>query len=474
MERANTKRGLLSRNDFFWYQKLAHRFAMKRLACALWLDMGLGKTATVLTVIQDLAHDWGLHKALVIAPLRVARSVWQEETEEWKHLQGMKVVKVLGTPAQRRAALAQDADVYVINFENLLWLFKEFKADWPFDFVCVDEASRLRSHEAKAFTLLKLLRKHKKIRRFIELTGTPAPKSYENIWSQMYLLDECKTLNAPTLGEFRRQHFNARKNAHGGYDYTLIKGREKKIQEKLKPLVLSIKVQREKEFRKNVIKIRLNDKDQQAYNEMQRDYILGILEEHGVTDIEAVNAGVLKNKLQQLASGNIYHTNEETGVRRVIKLHDKKLDVLESVMEEHPGEQILIAYNFNHERDAIKRRFPNVVDMNDVDDIENRWNKGEFQYMMGHPASIGHGLNLHKGGARILCWYGLTWDLELFLQMNKRLDRTGQVNEGIIHILAMEGTVDEQIIKRLFDRDITQDDLMKAVMRFATRGSVYL
>lgn len=456
---------LKKKADLFDYQQTVIEFIQSRKSCAVWLDMGTGKTISVLTAIQALFADFAIAKVLVVAPLRVANSVWDEEIEEWEHTKGLRVSKILGTAEERRAALKKPADIYIINNENLLWLYRELRKNWDFDTVVLDEASRYRNANSKGFILLEKLRQYKKIERLIELTGTPSPNSYEEIWAPMFLLDRGKALNAPTIGVFREHHFDSREAFHGGKEYTLRKGQEAAIQKRLKNLVIAYKHER-KESEKplvNVIPVTLSEADMELYDELARDLVLEICD--GV-EIEAVNSGVLYGKLQQMASGNVYYEDEETNTRKVKHLHNAKLDALESVLEENRGKQILIGYAYRHEAEAIKKRFPEIQDIRDIKDAEKKWNQGKIRLMMGHPASMGHGLNLHKGGAHTMVWYGLTWNLEWYQQMNKRLDRTGQKNRVTIHILCCRDTLDETIVDRLAQKDVRQADLVDAVCKF--------
>lgn len=450
---------LLKRNQFFDYQERAYRFAVENPYCAWWIDMGLGKTAPALTVAADMLEDFGASKVLVIAPKRVAKHTWPDEVKEWEHLKHLRVSDCTGGEKAGLAGLARDADIYTINTENIWWLVEHYKKKWPFDMVIIDESSRFKTPSAKCFRALKKLVKRGLIDRIIQLTGTPAPNGLLDVWAPMYLLDKGKALGT-TYSGYRDQYFQS---DYMGYKYEIRPGCEDRIYEHISDKVLVIKGSNAAEPVYNRLTVELSRKSRELYETMLKELIVELSDGDSLV---AVNKAVLSNKLQQLATGEIYIQDEDTGEKHVKSLHTEKLAALESIVEESGGQPILVGYAFKHELAAIKKRFPHAATIDDGDDVIQRWNRGEIKMLVGHPASMGHGLNLQKGG-HIAVWYGLTWSLELYQQFNKRLARTGQKEQVVIHHIVCKETVDELILEVIKTKDATQDALTDAVMSLA-------
>lgn len=446
----------LKRNQFFDYQDRAYQFAVDHPFCAWWIDMGLGKTAPALTVAADMLADFGASKVLVVAPKRVAKHTWPDEVNDWEHLKHLRVSDCTGGEKAGLAGLARDADIYTINTENIWWLVEHYKKNWPFDMVIIDESSRFKTPSAKCFRALKKLVKRGLIDRIIQLTGTPAPNGLLDVWAPMYLLDKGEALGSTFTG-YRDTFFQA---DYMGYKYETRAGAEDRIYERISDKVLVIKGSNASEPVYNNVDIVLSQKNRDLYEQMAKDLIVELTDGD---EIVAVNKAVLSNKLQQLASGQIYIQDEDTGDKHVRALHSEKLAALESIVEESGGKPLLVGYSFKHELAAIQRKFPHAATIDDGDDIIQRWNRGEIKMLVGHPASMGHGLNLQHGGHTAV-WYGLTWSLELYQQFNKRLARTGQKEQVIIHHLVCKNTVDELILQVLKRKDVTQDALTNAVM----------
>ena len=435
------------------YQRTAYDWIMEHERCGLFLDMGLGKTVITLTAVQDLIDSLDAEKVLVIAPKRVAEDTWSREAQKWDHLQGLRISKVLGSAAERRKALQADADVYVVNRENVVWLIGEMPR-WDFDTVVIDELSSFKSPEAKRFRALR-----KAIagsRRVIGLTGTPAPNGYLDLWSEIYLLDRGARLGRTVTG-YRQEFFRnvSRDPAYG--IYVEKPGAQKKINALLEDICMSMKAVDYLDMPEkveNVIPVRLTESEFLKYRQMEQAALLQM--DDGAT-IEAFSAAAVMGKLLQLANGFAYDLDKTPH-----RIHEKKLDALEEIIDCSQGQPVLVFYNFQADREALLQRFPKARILDTGQDISD-WNAGRVPLIMAHPASVGHGLNIQEGG-HIIVWYGLTWSLELYQQANARLYRQGQASKTVvIHHLVVAGTVDEQVMRALKTKDTTQAALMWAL-----------
>jgi SNF2 family DNA or RNA helicase len=434
------------------YQAYSTDFIINHKAAGLFLEQGLGKTVITLTAIWILLYDYfDATKVLVIAPLRVARDTWSRECEKWEHLRGLSISKVVGSERERKMALYQKADIYVINRENVEWLIKN--KEWDFDTVIIDELSSFKSPSSKRFRALKKVRH--KIKRIVGLTGTPAPNGLLDIWSQIYLLDGGERLGR-TYSGYRSRYFHPQKYVNGGIptDYQINEDAEEKIYERISDICISMKAL---EYLKmpecifNKVPIELDEKEMKLYRQLERDLLLPLDD----SEVDAANAAVLSNKLLQMAGGAVY---DEFGDVKTI--HDKKLDALEDLIEAANGKPVLVYYGFKHERDRIKNRF-DVGEINTSEDIA-KWNGGEMQIALCHPASTGHGLNLQDGGCTII-WFSMTWSLELYQQANARLWRQGQKQTVVIHHIIAKNTIDERVMVALENKDTSQAALIEAV-----------
>ncbi|WP_123053068.1 DEAD/DEAH box helicase [Clostridium sp. JN-1] len=436
------------------YQAFSTEFILKHKSAGLFLECGLGKSVITLTAIVELMYNmFDVSKVLVIAPLRVADTTWQDEIEKWEHLKYLKLSKILGSKKNRIMALYKKADIYTINRENVPWLVDFYKNDWPFDMVVIDELSSFKSPSAKRFKALKKVRH--KIKRIVGLTGTPAPNGLLNIWSQIYLLDGGERLGRTFTG-YRNRYFHPQKYINGVIpaDYVINEDAEKRIYEKISDICISMKALdylKMPECIFNKVMVELSEKDMKLYRKLERDLLLPFED----SDVDAKNAAVLSNKLLQMASGAVY---DEFGDVKLI--HDKKLDALEDLIEAANGKPVLVYYGFKHDKDRIKERFE-VEEINTSEDIA-RWNEGKIQIALCHPASTGHGLNLQEGGCTII-WFSLTWSLELYQQANARLYRQGQKHTVVIHHIIAKYTVDEKVIQALENKDTSQTALIDAV-----------
>lgn len=452
---------MLKKEQLHDYQNNTVQHIKNTPFAGVFLDMGLGKTVSSLTAIRDLILDMDIKSVLVIAPKRVAETVWQEETQNWEHLTDLVCSKIVGTPAQRLLALNKFADVYIMGRDNISWLadvILKSKKKPPFDCLVLDELSSFKNAKSQRFKKLKVLRPF--FKRIIGLTGTPTPNGLIDLWPQMYLLDGGERLEK-TITAYRNKYFYpGASNGHIVYSYSLKKGADELIQDKISDICISMKAKDYltlPERFDNYIKMDLGRDVMASYKQFERDNVLAMGDDLG-SDISAINAAVLSNKLLQYANGAIYTDDGD-----VVELHDSKLKELHDIVDSAAGQPILVAYNFKHDKDRIMKYLKdyNPVDIKDDGAIE-AWKQGKIKVLLAHPASAGHGLNIQKGG-HIMVWFGLTWSLELYQQFNARLDRQGQTHSPIIHHLVANGTIDERVIKVLTDKDKTQESLLKAI-----------
>ena len=392
-----------------------------------------------------------MQKVLVIAPLRVAQTTWQDENLKWRHL-NLKINAVLGSESERLSALKKSADIYVINRENVQWLINYYRKNFPFDMVVIDESSSFKNPQAKRFKALKKIRPM--IKKIVELTGTPAPNSLIDLWAQIFLLDGGERLGK-TLGEYRRKYFTAgARNGYVVYNWIPIKNAEKIIYKKISDICISMKSE---DYLKlppmitNAVQIPLSNAVELSYRRFEKDLILTVKE--GI--LNASNAAVLANKLLQFANGAVY---DDEG--KIIEVHEEKLNALAEIVET-VNQPILIFYWFKHDLERLLKKFPDAVQLKNAENI-SEWNCGKIKILLAHPASAGHGLNLQYGG-NIIVWFSLTWSLEYYQQANKRLHRNGQNKPVIIHHLIAKNTIDETILKVLSDKNSRQENLLTAL-----------
>ncbi len=437
------------------HQRAGIDWITERPACALLWGMGTGKTVTTLTAIDRLLFDL-LEEGpvLVIAPKRVAENTWSKETEKWEHLQHLRVSKIMGTAQQRAAALKARADIYVINRENVVWLVDFLGGRWPFPIVVIDELSSFKSAQAKRWKALRRVRG--RIRRLIGLTGTPRPNGLEDLWPEVYLLDQGARLGR-TLGAFRAHYLVPEKmNGHIVYSYRPRAGAEAEAYDRLGDICMSIRKDDVLDLPGQIyedIELTAPPSLLKKYKQFERDKVLECLDADG--EIVAGSAAALTNKLLQFANGAVY--DMDGGVH---ELHTIKLDALEELLEEAGGDNVLVLYAYKHDRDRIRKRIT-CRELDKPEDID-AWNRGEIPVAIAHPASIGHGLNLQDGG-HIIVWYGLTWSLELYQQANERLNRPGQQHVCRVYHLILKGTHDERVLQALKNKDEGQAAALEAL-----------
>ena len=425
---------------------------------ALFLEMGLGKTVITLDAINQLRYDrLCVRRVLIIAPKKVAESTWQTEATKWQGLAHLRCSTVLGSLADRKAALAKSADIYIINRENTQWLVEYYKHAWPFDMVVIDESSSFKNHQAKRFKALKLVRS--RINRMVLLTGTPSPQSLLDLWPQVFLLDGGARLGK-TITSYRNTYFAPdKRSATIIYSYKLRPGSEAAIYQRISDICISMRSADYltlPELVYNDIPVKLDAAAQKTYDALERDMLLEIDE----STITAGTAAVLTNKLLQLCNGAVY---DEDG--QVIELQNCKIDALLETIEQLHGEHAVICYNFKHDKDRLLQALAGTglrVAVYEGDKQMQAWNAGQLDLLLAQPASCGYGLNLQQGGHHII-WFGLTWSLELYQQTNKRLHRQGQEHPVFVHHLIVKGGADEDVIASLQSKDQTQESLLNAL-----------
>ena len=441
------------------YQSYAIKYIEEHPIAAVLLDMGLGKTSITLTAINNLMFDSFLvHKVLVIAPLRVARDTWTSEAGKWDHLQNLICSVVVGTETERRAALLRQADVYIINRENIHWLINESGIPFDFDMVVIDELSSFKNHSTKRFKSLMRVRPF--VNRIVGLTGTPASNGLMDLWAEFKLLDMGQRLGR-FISKYRTEYFMPdKRNGMVVFSYKPLPFAEETIYKKISDITISMKSTdhlQMPELISSEYEVTLSEDEERVYKNLKSQLVLDLSGD----EITAANAASLSNKLCQMANGAIY-----TDVGCVHSFHDRKLDALEDIIESANGKPMLVAYWFKHDYDRISARLNKChIPFSRLDTSQsiNRWNKGEIPVALIHPASAGHGLNLQSGGSTIV-WFGLTWSLELYQQTNARLWRQGQTSKTVVvqHIIT-KGTIDEKVMTALKRKEHTQTALIEAV-----------
>lgn len=450
---------LLTRDMMHPYQNRTVEF-IKDIAgnsangCAVWLDMGLGKSVSTATAFSDLLSDFSVGRVLVIAPKRVAMTTWPLELRNWDHLMHLRFSVIGGTAKQRTAAILQRADVHIVSRDNVAWLVRMVGKQWPWDMVVIDESSSFKSQASNRWKALKQVLRM--ISRVVELSATPAPQGLIDLWPQFYLLDKGERLGA-TEKAFKKRWFIEDRERH------LIVPREHADAE-IHSLVSDITIHMNAEdyldmpeLIRNKVEVTLPRDKMIEYQNFERDMIMEF--EELDLEVEAENAATLTGKLLQFANGAMY-VNE---ARDWELLHDEKIEAVKEIVESHNGYPILIAYNFKSDLARLQKAFPGAMVMDDDPDTQRRWNDGEIPILLTHPASSGHGLNLQRG-SNVICWFGLNWSLELYLQLIGRLYRQGQTQKTVvIHHIVARNTVDERVLRVLNNKDATQKELLEAV-----------
>lgn len=452
------------------YQAYAIEFIKTHLIALLFLDMGLGKTSICLMAIKELMYrEFSITKVLVVAPLRVARDTWPAEVRKWEEVSGLRVSVLIGTSKEREAALQRNADIYTINRENLKWLvdyLESHRKKWPFDMVILDELSSFKNPKSLRFKALRRVRPY--IKRIVGLTGTPASNGLMDLWAEVAAVDGGKRLGR-FIGNYRASYFTPdRMNPYTGivYSYSLRPGAEEEIYDRISDITISMKAKDYLHMPGAVMvkhEVTMDKSERSVYEKLKEELVTTVKGE----EITASNAAVLSGKLLQLASGAIYSDDG-----KIMNIHEKKLDMLSDLVEQANGKPVLVAYWFKHDHERIMKRLTDEGyhprDLKTSKDIED-WNKGDIEVGLISPASAGHGLNLQEGG-HILIWYSMIWSLEMYQQTNHRLDRQGQKEVVSIHHIITKGTVDEDVMRALDEKDVTQEKLIAAVKANITEG----
>lgn len=441
------------------YQKFAINFILEHPIAAIFLDMGMGKSSITLTAIMELMYDrFEVSKVLIVAPLRVCKYTWPQEIVKWEHLSGLKFSLATGTAAERKMALKADADIYIINRENIPWLIDESGIPFDYDMVVIDELSSFKNHQSKRFKAFMKVRPW--VKRIVGLTGTPSSNGLMDLYAEFKMLDMGERLGR-FISQYRNAYFRpGRTNGMIVYNYVPLPGADKQIYEKISDITISMKGTDYLEMPELVnsrYEVYMDEHEAELYGGMEKELVLAL----PGGEITAANAAVLSGKLLQMSNGAIYSDDES-----VYSIHDRKLDALEDIIEAANGRSVLIAYWFQHDLDRIEKRLSDKkigFEKLDSDGSIARWNKGEIPVALIHPASAGHGLNLQDGG-NFLVWFGLTWSLELYQQTVARLWRQGQQSGTVVvqHIITA-GTIDEDVMDALEHKEVTQSRLIAAV-----------
>lgn len=450
---------MLGRDNLHAYQEKAVDFVLCNSRAALWIDMGLGKTVATLTALSDLKRDNKIGKTLIVAPLRVATHTWPTEIANWSHIDMSCTVLAGLTASKRINALNEDTDLHIINRENIPWLVEHFGQRWPYDCVVIDESSSFKSHTSQRWkSMRKVLGK---VKRMVQLTGTPAPNALLELWPQMYLLDKGERLEN-SRGKFLSKYCTLVGNPQWN-QWAVTPDRADAIHKAVSDVVLRMKADDYLDLpdRVNINHpVVLPPKARKAYEDMERDFLLAYAD----GEILAVNAAVQINKLLQMCNGNIYTENGD-----FINLHAAKVDALREIVESS-NEPILVAYNFKSDLAVLQKEFPEAVVIDKDNAVIDKWNRGEIPMLLAHPASAGHGLNLQPGGSLIV-WYGLSWSLELYQQFNARLHRQGQTKPVRVYHIVAEKTADNAVLNVLSKKGAVQNRLLEFVENIKTSNS---
>ena len=437
------------------YQKFATDFILSHPIAGVFLDMGLGKSVVTLSAIQELLFDrFEIRKVLIIAPLRVARDTWPDELMKWDHLKDIRWSVAIGTESQRYEALQRDADLYLINRENVKWLVCDSGLPFDYDMIVVDELSSFKSPKAARFRALRKARPS--VRRIVGLTGTPSSNGLMDLWAEINVLDMGERLGR-YIGRYRETYFVPdKRNAQVVFSYKPREDAEDAIYKKISDITISMRCEdyiRMPERVDNMVYVHLSDEEMALYRTLRKELILQLPD----GEIDAKDAKTVTGKLLQMANGAVY--NEDGGYSHI---HDRKLDALEDLIESANGKPVMVAYTYRHDLERILTRFPQARVIRESADIQE-WNAARIPVAVIHPESAGYGLNLQQGGSTLI-WFGLPWKLEAYLQTNFRLYRSGQPDRSVVihHILA-KSTLDEKVMRSLHEKNASQAALLDAV-----------
>jgi SNF2 family DNA or RNA helicase len=442
------------------YQRTATRWILQHPRCGLFLDMGLGKTVSTLTAVQEMIDDCEITRTLVVAPKKVAETTWSTEAEKWNHLQGLKVVKVMGTEKQRKLALAQNADVYVIGRDSFVWLVGLYGGMLPFDVLVIDELTSFKSAKSERFKAMRIA--VPTVKRVIGLTGTPAPNGLIDLWAQMYCLDQGERLGK-SITRYRETYFETHKWNNIVVRCDVKKGCDTIIRNKIADICLSMQA---KDYLQlpalltHTVQIQLSSATMAKYTQFEKEKVLEFADEHAgePANVLAQSAAGLMNKLSQFANGAIYDDD-----RNVHEIHSEKLDKLAEIIEAANGSSVLVFYQYKHDVTRIQKKLKGYkVEVYKDEKQLRAWNQGEIDVLLAHPGSTAFGLNMQQGGHYIV-WFGTGWNLELYQQANARLHRQGQQYPVTVYKLVCASTVDERASASLENKKSVQQSLLDSL-----------
>lgn len=450
------------------YQKIAMQWIIDKPKCGLFLDMGLGKTVSTLTAIQQLIDDCEVSRVLVVAPKKVAETTWSMEAEKWRHLHDLRVSKVLGTEKQRCLALAEKADVYVIGRDNFVWLVGKYGGQLPFDALVIDELTSFKNAKSERFKAMRIAVSG--VKRIIGLTGTPAPNGLIDLWAQMYCIDQGERLGK-SVSKYREIYFETHKWNNIIVRCDVKNGCEDVIRNKIADICLSMQAKDYLQLPDRInhtVNVYLSEKTMAAYNKFEREKVLAFTAEHGEEpdNILANSAAGLMNKLSQFANGAIYDED-----KKVHEVHGEKLDRLAEIVEAANGNSVLVFYQYKHDKSRIIARLKSyeVRAYQGEKDLRD-WNEGKIDVLLAHPASTAYGLNMQQGG-HFIVWFGTGWDLEYYQQANARLHRQGQTHPVVVYNLLCAGTVDERAAASLEGKKKVQEGLLDSLRYLISKYS---
>lgn len=441
------------------YQSEAQEWILDHNRCALFLDMGLGKTVITLTAFRELQDSCDADRALVVAPKKVAETTWTTECGKWDHMEGITVSKVMGTPKQREAALEEDADIYVVGRDSFVWLCEYYDYHLPFDMLIIDELTSFKTHNSKRFKAMRKVTPF--FSRVIGLTGTPAPNGLLDLWAQLYCIDMGERLGR-SLTRYRDTYFDSHRWNNIIIRCTPKKGADKVIRQKISDICLSMQAKDYLQLPKLIIHnevVVLPPNVMDEYYRFERENVLeAISETEGESSmVIADSAAALMNKLSQYANGAVYDADHN-----VLPVHDEKLERLAELIEA-AASPVLVFYQYRHDIPRIVERLKGYeVRMYEKEQDLIDWNEHKIDVLLAHPASTAYGLNLQQGGHYII-WYGTGWNLELYQQANARLHRQGQPHPVIVYNLICQGTVDERATQALHRKESVQQALLSAL-----------
>lgn len=442
------------------YQQVATQWILDNPRCGLFLDMGLGKTVSALTAVQQLIDNCEIDKALVVAPKKVAEATWSAEVNKWQHLEGLTVAKVLGSEKQRKQALSQKADIYVIGRDNFVWLVGQYGGQLPYDMLIIDELTSFKNSKSQRFKAMRIA--SPTVKRVVGLTGTPAPNGLIDLWGQMYCIDLGERLGK-SVTKYRETYFETHKWNNIVVRCDVRKGCETVIKDRIADICLSMQA---KDYLKLPEMIVLTESVdfphaiRKAYEKFERDKVLEFKEAHKdePANVLANSAAGLMNKLSQFANGAVY--DEDHAVHEI---HSEKIDRLAEIVEAANGNSVLVFYQFKHDIPRIMKKLKGYrVVVYEGEKQLSDWNDGRIDVLLAHPASTAYGLNMQRGGHNIV-WFGTGWDLELFQQANARLHRQGQTHPVMVYKLVAANTVDEKASASLENKKSRQQSLLDSL-----------